>query len=238
MPRFIRLTLRPAAWGLVLALGLAGCAVSDTSLEATLEKAQIAIDKGDYPAAEALLLDLCPILAECADHILALLAEAQMGAGGVDVLNLIAAMDGLSGGDDTAVFDILDAMFGADGVTALEVADLGDAISTLETIAVPTAGDALQLAMASAAHMVATVILTTDPGGTGTLDPGLVTAPLAAAVTNDLVTVAANAAAVDAFLAGTTDATTNLGGLIEDIEGPGGDGTIDASELSSFVGSL
>jgi len=243
IPTALRTALRPAACGLVLVLGLSlsACAVDDATLEAKLEKAQISIDQGDYSAAEALLLEICPVLADCPDHILALLAEAQMGAGGVDVLNLIDAMEGLSGGDDTAVFDIVDAMFGADGVTAQEVADLADAIATLQTIAVPTASDALQLATAAAAHMVASVMLTTDPGNTGTLDSGLVTAPLAADVTSDLLLVSANAAAVDAFIAGTTDATTNLEGLIGDIDGSGGgtiDGTIDQAELSAFVGSL
>jgi len=252
MPRLIRTPLRAplratprrAAFGLVLSLGLAlglglsACAVDDATLEAKLEKAQMSIDQGNYAAAEALLLEICPVLAECPDHILALLAEAQMGAGGVDVLNLLAAMDGLSTGDDTAVFDILDAMFGADGVTGAKVADLVNAIATLQTIAAPTANDTLQLAAAAAAHMVASVMLQTDPGNTGTFDSGLVDAPLAAAVTNDLLLVTSSAALVDAYLGGTTDATTDLGGLIEDIEGPGGDGVVDASELTTFVGSL
>jgi len=241
MLRVIRRILRPALFGLVLGLaafGLTACAVDDSTTAAKLEKAQIAIDKGDYGTAQAVLLDLCPVLASCPDNILALLAEAQMGSGGVDLLNLIAAMDGLSGGDDTAVFDLLDAMFGAGGVTAGKVADLGDAITTLQLITGPTADDGLQLAMAAAAHMVGSVMLVTDPDNDNVYDGGAVDASLAATVTTDLLLVTASAAAVDAYLSGSTDATTNLEGLTADIEGPGGDGTIDAGELATFVGSL
>jgi len=239
MLRFIRRVLRPAACGLALAFGLTACAVDDSSLEAKLEKAQIAIDAGNYAAAEAILLALCPVLATCADNILALLGEAQMGAGGVDVLTLIAAMDGLAtAGDDTAVFDVINAMFGSDGITAAEVANLNDAITTLQLIASPTADDDLQLATAAAAHMVGSVILQTDPDNDGVYDGGLVDSTLAASVTSDLVLVSSSAAAVDAFLAGTTDTTTDLSGLTEDVEGTGGDGVIDATELSTFVGTL
>lgn len=234
MLRFIR----PALCGLALALTLGACAVDDATTAAKIEKAQIAIDRGDYATAQAVLLDLCPVLASCPDNILALLAEAQMGAGGVDVLNLIAAMDGLSGGDDTAVFDLVDGMFGPGGVDASKVADLAAAISTLQTIAVPTADDGLELAMAAAAHMAGAVMLATDPDNDNVYDSGAVDVNLAAAVTTDLLLVTASAAAVDAFLAGSTDATTNLEGLTADIEGPGGDGTIDAGELTTFVGSL
>jgi hypothetical protein len=240
MLRRIRTAWRPAACGFLLALGLglSACAVDDNTLEARLEKARISIDKGDYATAEALLQEICPVLADCPDNILALLGEAQMGAGGVDVLNLISAMDGLSAGDDTAVFDLVDAMFGPGGVDAGQLSDLANAIVTLQTIATPTADSTLELAMAAAAHMVGSVMLTTDPDNTGVFNSGAVDAPLAATVTSDLVLVTDSAAAVDAFLAGTTDATTNLEGLTADIEGPGGNGVIDAGELAAFVGSL
>jgi hypothetical protein len=221
-----------------LALGLTACAVDDATTAAQLEKAQIAIDRGDYATAQTVLLELCPVLASCPDNILSLLAEAQMGAGGVDVLTLIDAMDGLSGGDNTAVFDLVDAMFGPGGVTASKVADLSDAVTTLQLIAGPTVDNGLELAMAAAAHMVGSVMLATDPDNDNVYDSGAVDAPLAATVTSDLLLVAASAAAVDAYLAGTTDATANLEGLTADIEGPGGNGTIDATELAAFVGSL
>lgn len=230
--------IRSALIGLLIALGLSACAVQDGTVEARIEKAQMAIDRGDYAAARAILLDLCPVLTSCDDALLALLAEAQMGLGGVDVLNLIAAVDGLTGSDNTAVFDVFDAMFGTAGVSAQAVADLGDAIATLGTIAAPVAGDQLQLAVAAAAHMAASVLLVTDPDNDGVYDTSGIDSTLAASITNDLLTVAASAAAVDAYLAGSTDVTTSLDGLIADIEGPGGDGVIDTAELTAFVGSL
>lgn len=240
MSRFFRPFAWPVLGGLLVALavGLSACAVDDNTVAARLEKVQMAIDKGDYATAEAILLDMCPVLATCDDNLLALLAEAQMGLGGVDTLDLLASMDGLVAGDDTVVFDLLDAMFGADGVTAQDVLDLSDAVTTLQLIAVPTANDGLQLALAAAAHMAASVMLATDPDNDNVYDPGAVDATLAATVTADLGLVTASANAVEAFLLGSTDVTSNLDGLVADIEGPGGDGVIDQAELAAFVGIL
>ena len=61
---------------------------------------------------------------------------------------------------------------------------------------------------------------------------------LADTVNADLDLVETNAAAVDAFLGGTTDITGDLEGLRDDIEGVGADGTVSVAELTTFVGSL
>lgn len=232
-------TLLHACLGAVLALSVAACGVDDQTLEAQLEKAQMAIDRRDYASAEAILEALCPDPATCRDDIASLLAEAQMGSGGVDALDLLGAIDGLSatpGGTD--VFDVVDAMFGTDPLASTRVDDLQAAIDTLSAIPSPTADEQLQFLVAAAAHMVASVLLATDPDNDGSFDTGGVDATLTATVNTDLTLVVDNAAAVDAFLGGGTDLTGDLSGLRDDIEGAGADGTVSQAELTAFVGSL
>jgi hypothetical protein len=228
----------PSLLGVLLALGVTACGVDDTSLEAQLEKARIAIDAGDYATAEAIVEALCPSLASCSDDLIALLAEAQMGLGGVDLLNLLSSVEDLVIVDNTEVFDVVDAMFGTDGVDATAVADLLDAIATLQALAAPTATDQLQLAIASTAHLVASVMLATDPDNDDVYNTGGVDATLAATVTTDLNVVLANAQAVETFLGVNTEVTDDLEALRDQIEGAGADGTVTAAELSTFVGTL
>jgi len=232
-------TLLRAFLAVSLAFSVTACGVDDTTLEAQLEKAQMAIDRRDYASAEAILSALCPVLSVCRADILSLLAEAQMGSGRVDALNLLSLVDNLSATPgSTDVFDVVDAMFGTDPVVTANVDDLQAAIDTLSAIPSPTPDQQLQLLVAAAAHMVASVMLTTNPENDATWNAGAVDATLTATVNADLDLVEANAAAVDAYLGGTTDITGDLQGLRDDIEGPGADGTVSQAELTTFVGSL
>jgi hypothetical protein len=232
-------TLLRACFGALLAFSVTACGVDDQTLEAQLEKAQIAIDHRDYASAEAILEGLCPVLATCRADILSLLAEAQMGLGRVDALNLLSLVDTLPATPGTTdVFDVVDTMFGSDGFTSTNVDDLQSAIDTLSAIPSPTADEQFQLLVAATAHMVAAVLLATDPDNNGVFDTGGVTAGLTTTVNTDLDTVETNAAAVDAYLGGTTDITGDLAGLRADIEGASPDGTVSQAELTTFIGSL
>lgn len=225
-----------------LTLFLAACGPNDDTDLARLEAAKIAIDAGDYASAEALLLTFCtdPLdVATCDPSILELLAEARMGLGGVDLLNLLAAYDGLVPTGNTDAFVLIDAMFGPGGVTAQSVADLQNALDTLAQIASPTADEELMTAVAAATHLAASIILAADPDGDGVYDTtGVNMTALTATVANDLAIVQASAAAVDAALGGTSDITSALDGLVADIEAAGGgvvNGTIEQAELTNFI---
>lgn len=234
-------TVLRAFLGAFLALSMAACGVDDKTLEAQIEKAQIAIDRRDYASAEAILNALCPVLSTCRADILSLLAEAQMGLGRVDFLNLLDAVDQLADNpspNSTDVFDVVDAMMGTGTLVQSEVDALQNAIDTLAAITSPTANEQLQLLVAAAAHMVASVLLATDPDNDGTFNTAGVDQTLADTVNADLDLVETNAAAVDDFLGGTTDITGDLEGLRDDIEGVGADGTVSVAELTTFVGSL
>jgi len=232
-------TLLRAFLAVLLAFSVTACGVDDKTLEAQLEKAQIAIDHRDYASAEAILQALCPVLATCRADILSLLAEAQMGSGRVDALSLLSQIDTLSASPTTAdVFGVVDAMMGTDAFTTANVDDLQAAIDTLSAITSPTADQQFQLLLAAAAHMVASVALLTDPDNDGVYNSAAVTSGLATTVNTDLDLVEANAAAVDAYLGGTTDITGDLNDLRSGIEGAGADGTVSQAELTNFVASL
>jgi len=234
--------LRLGVLALCLMLVPVGCAVQDDSAEAKLEKAMMAMDIGDYTTALAVLNALCPDPNACADHILSLMAEAQMGLSGIELLNLLNAVEAIgAGAGNTAVWAAVDSLFGVGGISAGDVASLGNAVATLQTLGAPTSSDQLQLAIAAAGHMVAAVTAVTDPGNTGTHNPAAITATELNAVVTDLLLIVTNVAAVDAALGTGSDLTGDLNGLTADIEAAGGgtvNGTIELAELQAFVGAL
>jgi hypothetical protein len=223
----------------VLALGLMiaplGCGVDDTSTEAQLEKAMMALDDGNFSSAEAIMLALCPDLNTCPADFLALLSDAQMGIAGVEIGSLLANLDMAIAGT-TGTFDSALQLFGLDGVVAADVTTLANSIVTLQTIAVPTDSDNLQLAIASAAHLVAAVTdaASTDGGQTFTNAAAVLgDATLLAAVNADLTQIANSLAAINsAYTADLTNLTVDLeGGVV-------GDGVISDVELQTFLGLL
>ncbi|MBI5137764.1 MAG: hypothetical protein HZA24_10600 [Nitrospirae bacterium] len=223
-----------------LALFTLGCGADKDSASAQLEKAMMAMDSGQYALAITYLDTLCPPpRTGCADEILSLVADAQMGLAGVELVNLIANLNAAAAGN-SAAFNSIIALFGAGAIDATDVTNLADSLATLQAVATPTTSTQLQTAVAAAAHLVASVAVAADPDGDGVYNAGAVDQPLVDAVMSDLTVVVDSAAAVDTALgAGSNSSLTqDLNGLIADIEGPGGNGVIDVAELQAFVGLL
>lgn len=222
----------------LLALTLtAGCA-DKTSHEALLEQASMAIDKADYASAVAILEGLCPDETACSDEVLALLAQARMGLSGVDTFSLLTAFD-TGGAGSTFVFNTLDAMFGTGGVTLDDVTRLQDAITSLQNVDQPTAADNLDLALAAAAHLVASIRFAADPGYTGTwkAPAGVELTALTAAINADLVLVQNNVAAVEAALGQPSTLTTQIDQMIADLTGAGALPVTEV-QVAAYIGTL
>lgn len=81
----------------------------DSTKEAKLEEAQIALDKGDFTAAISTLLDLCGLSATnptsgiptCDNDTISLLASAYMGKAGLDMIKIIDTSINATGQQDT-----------------------------------------------------------------------------------------------------------------------------------------
>lgn len=229
----------------LLAAGLAlftfGCGADKNGASAQLEKAMMALDSGNYTLAMSYLDVICPApRTGCADHILTLIADAQMGLSGVELVNLITNLNTAVAGN-TAAFNSISALFGAGPIDSTDVANLAASLATLQSVASPTTSSQLQTAVAAAAHMVASVASVADPDGDGVYNPAAITQPVVDAVMNDLTVVLANAAAVDTALGSNSNLTADLNGMIADIEAAGGgtvNGTIEVGELQAFVALL
>jgi len=227
--------LAPLA-GLALALSLAGCGLDDATLEAQVEKARIAIDAGDYAAAQATLEALCPVLAVCPDDILSLLAEAYMGQGGVDVLTFLEQVDL---GSAPTTFDLLTGMLGTTD-SATKLAELDDALAALAAIPARTADEEFQYAVASACHAAMAIVDATFDGTN--YNAGAVDATLTATVVADLEVVLPSLDEVAAaLLGGTSDATDELNAMVAELGGsanPDNTVTLTQGQLATFVGTL
>ena len=219
-----------------LALGLMvaplGCGVDDTSVEAQLEKAMMAMDAGNYNGALATLNALCPDINVCSDDILALLGEAQMGLAGIDLLGLLNQLTG-TGTTNATTFGAVDTLL---GTGAPDTASLQGALDALTQIAAPAASDQLRLAIAATAHMVATVVAVVDTNNDGVYnDP--VSAGLGVIVTQDLPLLVQGIDAVNAALGTASDLTTDLNNLLGGLDA-NGDSSISDTELQNFVNTL
>jgi hypothetical protein len=222
-----------------LALLTLGCGADKDSASAQLEKAMMAMDTGRYADAIQYLDAICPDRNVCADHILTLIAEAQMGLSGVELANLISGLAAQTPGT-TAAFDAINLLFGSGAIDALDVTNLADSLTTLQGVT-PTPSSQLQTAIAAAAHLVAAITVAASPDGGVTYNPAGVVAALVTPVVADLTIVASNVAAVDASLGTGADLTADLNGLVADIEAAGGgtvNGTVELAELQAFVGLL
>ncbi len=220
----------------LLAIGLMtaplGCGVDDTSVEAQMEKAMMAMDAGNYTSALATLNALCPDVTVCTDEILALLGEAQMGLAGIELFGLLDQLTGTT--TNATTFGAIDTLLG----TGLpDTASLQGALDALQQISTPAASDQLRLAVAAAAHMVATVVEVVDPNSTGVYTSAPVSAGLGVIVTQDLPLLVQGIDAVNASLGTTTDLTTDLNNLLAGLDA-NGDSTISDTELQNFVNTL
>lgn len=201
-----------------------------------VENARLSIDATDYAEAIALLETLCgpdPAAPTCDDATAALLASAHMGLAGLNAFELLANADNLDAADLTAFYDVLAGL-----VDPTVLASLDDAITLLEGIT-RTADDDLLLAMASAAHLVGSVLAEADPDGDGVYVSFVVDATLTATVESDMNRLIATADAVESAtgVLTITDELQAFQDSIEDADGSGTarNGTIDAAELQAFV---
>jgi hypothetical protein len=203
-----------------------------------LENARLSIDASDYAEAIALLEALCgtdPAAPTCDDPTAALLASAHMGLTGLNAFDLLANADNLDPADLTAFYDVLAGM-----VDPTVLASLADAITLLEGIT-RTADEDLLLAMASAAHLVGSVLLAADPDGDGVYVAFVVDATLTATVESDMNRLIATANAVES-VTGVLTITDELQAFQDSIEdadvGTPRDGRIDMPELQAFVNTV
>ena len=204
-----------------------------------LENARIAIDEGNYAEAIAWLERLCgtdPAAPTCDDATAALLASAHMGRAGFNAFDLLAQVETLDSTDPSALYDVFAAL-----IDPASLADLAAAITLLEGIA-RSAEEDLLLAMASAAHLVGSVLVAADQGD-GTYGRFVVDATLTATVEADMSRLIASAAAVEAAT-GILTITDELQAFQYSIENADGavltanDGTIEQAELQAFVNAV
>jgi len=219
---------------------VSGCA-DESSREALIEAAAIAIDNTDYATAVTILEGLCPDVTRCSDNVLALLAQARMGLAGVDLVNLITVLESVPVGGSNLGFTTLDAMFGPPpdgGVTDDDVTRLEGAILALKNVNAPTAADYLDMALSAGAHLVASVMRAADSNNDGIWDALGITElnALAGVVEADLVLLETSMAAVEASLGGGTTLTDSIGRLRADING--GTGVVTGVDLGAYIVTL
>ena len=154
-----------------------------------------------------------------------------MGLAGFNAFDLLAEVENL----DSTVTAFYDVLAGLVDPTAL--ASLADAITLLEGIT-RTADEDLLLAMASAAHLVGSVLLAADPDGDGVYVAFVVDATLTATVESDMNRLIATADAVESAtgVLTITDELQAFQSSIEDADtGTARNGTIDTAELQALV---
>ncbi len=218
----------------VLVLGavflITACGVADDTVEARLTQAQIEIDAGNYTDAVTILAEVCDTadLPSCEDTTLLMLAEAYMGSGGVDLLDLLAdAAEGAS--PDT--FTMIQTMAGGAGA-ATKVTALGNSILALEAMTVRDANAELLLAVATTTRAVMTIM---DAADTGTLATAIL-----ADVEGDLEGMLAAVEGMEALLGESLGLTDDLDALIAELGGTEalGDVTLDPGLLQDYLDAL
>lgn len=134
----------------------------DSSYEARIEEARIAIDDREYARARDLLLQL---KAEYPGDplILQYLSNAYAGLTGLDTFNLLTTIDQLIEANDTGSIDMVGTVLGdaaglinADDIDEM-LANLNEAISNLEEIPNPTDDQTVQLGLLSLNHAAVTI---------------------------------------------------------------------------------
>ncbi len=147
----------------------------DSSYEARLDEAMIALDDGDYAKAKSILTELN------ADYpndptILQYLSNASAGLAGIDTFNLLEIIEQINDNPNAGSIDMIGQMLGdADGViTANEITEdlsnINDAIDALEAIDDPTDDQIVQLGLLSINRAVLTIgdVIADDQNLTGT----------------------------------------------------------------------
>jgi hypothetical protein len=134
----------------------------DSSYEARIEEARMAIDDTEYQRAIELLTELK------ADYpgdplVLQYLSNAYAGLSGLDTFNLLTVIDELTEGDEEGDIDMVGTVLGdPDGFVIVGdiddiLANLDEAISNLEDISNPTDDQKVQLGLLSLNRAVMTI---------------------------------------------------------------------------------
>lgn len=134
----------------------------DSSYEARLEEAMIALDDGDYAKAKSILTELN------ADYpnrptILQYLSNASAGLAGIDTFNLLETIEQINDNPNAGSIDMIGQMLGdTDGVLTVDeikekIDNINDAISTLGAIDDPTDDQIVQLGLLSLNRAVLTI---------------------------------------------------------------------------------
>lgn len=134
----------------------------DSSYEARLEEAMIALDDGDYAKAKSILTELN------ADYpnrptILQYLSNASAGLAGIDTFNLLETIEQINDNPNAGSIDMIGQMLGdTDGVLTVDeikekIDNINDAISALGAIDDPTDDQIVQLGLLSLNRAVLTI---------------------------------------------------------------------------------
>ena len=143
----------------------------DSSYEARLEEAMIALDDQDYARAKSILTELN------ADYpnnptILQYLSNASAGLAGIDTFNLLETIEQINDDPNAGSIDMIGQMLGdKDGVLTVDeikekIDNINDAISALEAIDDPTDDQIVQLGLLSLNRSVLTIgdVIADDQG--------------------------------------------------------------------------
>lgn len=159
----MRFNLKMVSWiGFLLATGLflggadgSGCG-DDSTKEAKLEKAKIALDKGNFSEAVETLQELCGTnlsAPTCDQETVSLYASAYAGRAGLDVLDLIKeAVD--QPVNQSSSFTLFSKHFAVPDPTGEKVIDIGNAVSLLASITSRTQDQGLKFAVVSTVDLV------------------------------------------------------------------------------------
>lgn len=236
----------------------------DSSYEARLEEARIAIDDREYARARDLLLQL---KAEYPGDplILQYLSNAYAGLAGLDTFNLLTTIDQLIESGNTGNIDMVGAVLGdVSGIILADdidetLANLENAINALEEISNPTDDQTVQLGLLSVSHASMTIadIVVENTGETGVTltEDGLgatyggtapdlsneATSERLDSLSDDMVNIG-NAVESIADITGIeagqeNDLSESFDEFSQDID-PNGDESITQQELQNYLGSL
>ncbi|MBI3804451.1 MAG: hypothetical protein HY282_11890 [Nitrospirae bacterium] len=172
----------------------------DSTKEAKVEKARIALDDRDFATAIETLQELCGTsltAPTCDPEIVSLYASAYAGRAGLDVFDLIKEGANQPAASGATSYTLFSKHFSSP--TAANVSDIGAAVSLLTSIPSRTPDQGLQLAIASTSDLV--IFLGSLTGGYNTTTGKPNALPAVSSV---------NAAALSRVLADVGDMDTGL----------------------------
>jgi hypothetical protein len=251
---------------LLIASFTAGCDDSilegladDDSFEAKLEEARIALDKGEYSKAVALLEAL-----EAANPgnalIMQYLSNAYSGLAGLDTFNLLTTIEDLDSSNNSGSIDMMGLVFGdSNGALTADqlqekLENLENAMNALEGISNPNNDHKVQLGILAVAHISltlgnivmedqgdTTVTLTEDglndqynsnqPAEFSDVSPGTLNT---SGLTEDLGYVADAVTALDSISNQGNDLSQDFSEFQGDIDN-NGDGNVSETDLENYI---